>query len=154
MNEAVSRTIVEEFYAAFNSRDANRIAAFLADDVVWNVYGPPEVMQVCGQWRGKAAVIDRFARVIPRIIETTRLETDCLLVDGDHSALFGRVTSKQRPSGRIISHRCGHFVTWRGGKIVSFRVINDSLDAVEQFIGHRIDLSADMDARESDIVAI
>ena len=154
MNDAVPRATAEAFYAAYNSRDVDRIAAYLADDVVWNVYGPPEVMQVCGQWRGKAAVIDRFARVIPRIIETARIDTDCLLVDGDHSALFGRVTSKQRPSGRTISHRCGHFVTWRGGKIVSFRVINDGLDAVEQYIGHRIDLSADMDARESDIVAI
>ena len=154
MNYAVPRTVVEAFYDAYNSRDADQIAAFLDDNVEWNVYGPVEVMQVCGQWRGKAAVYDRWARTIPKVIENSRIERDCLLVDGDHSALFGRVTSRQRPSGRIISHRIAHFATWRDDKVVLFRVINDSLDAVEQFIGHRIDLSADMDASESDIVAI
>jgi ketosteroid isomerase-like protein len=154
MKYAVPRTVVEAFYEAHASRDAARIAAFLDDNVEWNVYGPVEVMQVCGQWLGKAAVYDRFAHAIPKFIENSRFERDCLLVDGDGSAVFGRVTSKQRPSGRIISHRSAHFATWRDDKVVMFRVINDSLDAVEQFLGHRIDLSADMEARESDIVAI
>lgn len=154
MNYVVPRAVVEAFYEAYASRDPLRIAEFLDDNVEWNVYGPVDVMQVCGRWRGKAAVIDRWTRTIPKVIETSRIERDCLLVDGEHSALYGRVTSKQRSTGRIISHRCAHFAAWRDGKIVSFRVISDSLDAVEQFIGHRIDLSADMDANESDIVAI
>jgi ketosteroid isomerase-like protein len=154
MNYAVSRAVVEAFYEAYSSRDPERIAAFLDDNIEWSVYGPVEVMQVCGQWLGKAAVYDRWARTIPKAIENSRFERECLLVDGDHSALFGRVTSRQRASGRIISHRAAHFVTWHDDKVVTFRVINDSLDAVEQFIGHRIDLSADMDATEVDIVAI
>lgn len=154
MNYAVPRSVVEAFYDAYASRDPGRIELFLDDHVEWSVYGPVEVMQVCGQWLGKAAVIDRWTSIIPKVIETSRFERECLLVDGDHSALFGRVTSKQRASGRIISHRAAHFVTWRDDRIVTFRVINDSLDAVEQFIGHRIDLSPDIDANESDIVAI
>jgi ketosteroid isomerase-like protein len=154
MSYVVPRTTVEAFYEAYISRDPERIAEFLDDNVEWNVYGPVEVMQVCGHWRGKAAVIDRFARTVPKVIEFMRLDQELLLVDADHSALFGRVTSRHRSDGRIISHRVAHFVTYRDGKVISFRVINDSLDAAEQFIGHRIDLSADADASESDIFAI
>lgn len=154
MSYVVPRATVEAFYDAYASRDAARIAEFLDDNVEWNVYGPVEVMQVCGQWRGKAAVIDRFARTVPKQIQFIRLDKELLVVDADHSAMFGRITSRLRSDGRIISHRVAHFVTYRDGKVVSFRVINDSLDAAEQFIGHRIDLSADADANESDIFAI
>lgn len=154
MSHVVARAVVEAFYQAYESRDAQRIGAFVDDDVEWSVFGPADVMQVCGQWRGKAAVIERFARTVPKVVQFVGLERESLLVDGDHSAMFGRVTSRQRPSGRIISHRVAHFVTWRDDKVVCFRVINDSLDAVEQFIGHRIDLSADADPSQTDLVAL
>jgi ketosteroid isomerase-like protein len=152
MSDVAARAVVEKFYQAYDTRDPQRISAFLDNDVEWNVYGPIEAMQVCGQWRGKAAVIDRFTREIPDVLDKSVFERDCLLVDGGQSAAFGHVTSRQRKTGRIISHRCAHFIAWRDDKILSFRCINDGLDAVEQFLGHRIDLSAD--ASESDIVAI
>lgn len=142
MTHPVSRTVVEGFYQAYDSRDPQRIAAFLDDDVEWDVFGPSAVMQVCGQWRGKAAVVERFASQVPRVIEFKRLDRDCLLVDDDRAAMNGRVTSRHRASGRTISRRVAHFIRFRDGKIVSFRAINDTLDAAEQFIGHAIDLGA------------
>jgi ketosteroid isomerase-like protein len=154
MSYSVSRAVVDAFYEAHGSRDAERIGAFVDDDVEWSVYGPVEVMQVCGLWRGKAAVIDRWARAIPKVIESSRFERERFLIDGDQSAVFGRVTSKHRPSGRIISHRCAHFITWRADTVMTFRVLNDSLDAAEQFIGRRIDLSDDAAQAAGDIVAL
>jgi ketosteroid isomerase-like protein len=141
MNDPVSRSVVDSFYQAYESRDAKRIGDFLDDHVEWDVFGPVEVMQICGRWRGKAAVIDRFARVVPQLIEFKKFEASCMLVDGDQSAVCGQITSRHRASGRIISHRVAHFVRYRAGKVISFRAINDTLDAAEQFIGHRIDLS-------------
>lgn len=140
MIEPVSRAVVEAFYEAYRSRDPQRIAEFLDDDVEWHIGGPATVMQVCGLWRGKAAVIDRFARIVPQIIVFKRLETECLLVDGDRSALFGRIVCRHIASGRIISHRIAHFVRYRAGKVTSLFAVNDSLDAAEQYIGHPIDL--------------
>jgi hypothetical protein len=98
-------------------------------------------MQVCGSWRGKAAVVDRFARIVPQIIVFKALETKWLLVDGDNSALIGRITCLHRPTGRLIAHRVAHFVRYRHDKVVFFHAINDSLDAAEQFLGHRINLA-------------
>lgn len=142
MTHPVSRSLVEDFYRAYESRDPQRICAFLDDHVEWDVFGPAAVMQVCGQWRGKAAVMDRFASLVPRIVEFKRLDRDCLLVDGDRAAMNGHVTCRHCESGRIISHRVAHFIHFRDGKVVSFRAINDTLDAAEQFIGHAIDLGA------------
>jgi ketosteroid isomerase-like protein len=150
MTSPVSRAVVDEFYAAYISRDPQRIGATLDDDVEWHVAGPVEVMLVCGFWRGKAAVMDRFARVVPQIIEFKSLDIESLLVDGDRSAMFGRIHCLQRATGRTISHRVAHIVRYRDDKIVYFRVINDSLDAAEQYVGHRIDLKGDAPVAPSD----
>jgi ketosteroid isomerase-like protein len=156
MTNPVSRAEVEAFYQAYISRDPERIGEFLDDNVEWYIAGPVEVMLICGSWRGKAAVIDRFARHIPQIIEFKGLDIECLLVDGDRSALFGQLRSRHRKSGRMICHRVAQFARYRDGKVISFRVINDSLDAAEQFIGHHIDLSADADKGtiDSELIAI
>lgn len=145
MTEAVSRATVEAFYESYMSRDPERIGAFLDDDVEWHVGGPVEVMVVCGAWRGKDAVIDRFRSQVPKVIQFKKLDIEALLVDGCTSAMFGRISSIHRATGRVISHRVSHLARYRDGKVTHFRVINDSLDAAEQFVGHRIDLHSDPD---------
>lgn len=154
MSEAVSRTAVEAFYQAYVSRDPERIGACLDENVEWHVGGPVDVMHICGTWRGKQAVIDRFRNVVPKIVKFKNLEIESLLVDGDTSAMFGRISSIHRSSGRLICHRASHLVRYRNGKVVSFRVINDSLDAVEQYVGHRIDLMSDPDDGVGDLIAV
>jgi ketosteroid isomerase-like protein len=154
MNEAVPRTAVEAFYEAFISRDPERIGACLDDNVEWHVGGSVDAMQICGTWRGKAAVIDRFTNLVPRVIKFKKLEIDSLLVDGDSSAMFGRISSIHRASGRLICHRASHIARYRNGKVISFRVINDSLDAAEQYVGHRIDVFADPDCGQGDLIAV
>lgn len=154
MSEAVSRATVKAFYEAYVSRDPERIGACLADDVEWHVGGPVEVMVVCGTWRGKAAVIDRFRSQVPKVIQFKKLDIEALLVDGCSSAMFGRVASIHRATGRVISHRVSHLAHFRDGKVVHFRVINDSLDAAEQFVGHRIDLHTDPDGDCGGLIAV
>ena len=42
--------------------------------------------------------------------------------------------------GRVISYRLAHFVRFRAGKIVRNLSIIDSFDAVEQVLGHPLDV--------------
>lgn len=154
MTAPVARSVVEAFYEAYISRDPQRIGALLDDDVEWQVSGPVEVMQVCGHWQGKAAVIDRFERQVPKIIEFRSLHIDHLLVDGDYSAMFGRITCVQRHTGRLISHRVAQIARYHDGKVIDFRVINDSLDAAEQYIGHPIDLTAASASARDDVISV
>jgi len=153
MSEAVSRMAVEAFYQAYMSRDPERIGACLDENVEWYVGGPVDVMAVCGSWRGKAAVMDRF-RQMPKIVQFRKLEIESLLVDGDSSAMFGRISSIHRASGRLICHRVAQNARYRDGKVVSFRVINDTFDAAEQYVGHRIDLTSDPDGGMGDLIAV
>lgn len=153
MNSPVSRAVVDEFYSAYMSRDAARIGACLDDDVEWHVAGPVEIMQVCGYWRGKAAVIDRFARIVPTIVKFKSLDIESLLVDGDMSAMFGRIHCTHVASGRSICHRVAHIVRYRDGKVFFYRVINDSLDAAEQYVGHRLTEDATL-APSDDFVVV
>lgn len=154
MAYAVSRDTVEAFYRTYVSRDAARIGDWLDDDVEWIVAGPVEVMHVCGYWRGKAAVIERFATQIPKIIRFKGLEIEGLLVDGDRSAMFGRVSCVHVQSDRSICHRVAHLVRYRNDKVISLRVINDTLDAAEQYVGHHIPLTDDMAAHHDDLIAV
>jgi ketosteroid isomerase-like protein len=156
MTYAVSRAAVNAFYDAYLSRDAQRIGALVDENVEWSVIGPSDVMQVCGVWRGRAAVIDRFARAVPPIVDMIQLSTECLLVDGAYSALSGRITCRHVPSGRTITHRVAHFIRYRNDKALSVRILNDSLDAAQQFVGHSIMPVEDAPplAGESDLIAI
>jgi ketosteroid isomerase-like protein len=154
MTEAVSRHIVDAFYAAYRSRDPERVGALLDENVEWYVGGPIEVMGVCGSWRGKAAVMNWLTRIVPPIVQFKSLEIESLLVDGDSSALFGCIACIHRKSGRLIRHRVAHNARYRNGKVVYFRVVNDTLDAAEQFIGHRIDFSVESESAFPDLIAV
>lgn len=154
MTEAIPRAVVEAFYQAYRSRDPERIGMFVDDDVDWASAGPVEVMRFCGAWRGKAAVMDRFRSVLPQVINFKSLDIEALLVDGDRSAMFGRIASTHIETGRLICHRTAHLARYRGGKVFHYRVTNDSLDAAEQFVGHRLDLSSDPDEGAGDLIAV
>jgi len=140
MTEPVSRATVEAFYSAYTSRDPHRIGAMLDDAVEWHVTGPCEAISVCGVWRGKDAVIERFTKVVPQILTVKGIRIDHLLVDGDSSAMFGRITSLLHATDRVIAHGFAQIARYRNGKVVYFSVINDSFDAAEQFLGHRLNL--------------
>lgn len=154
MAQAVPRHVVEDFYRVYILRDAQAIGAAVTDDVEWVVNGPVDVMQVCGVWHGKAAVIERFATQIPKIIDFKSLEIESLLVDGDRSAMFGRISCVHRQTGRHICHRVAHLAHYRDGKVCGLRVMNDSLDAAEQYVGHHIELTTDAPTMTDDLIAL
>jgi ketosteroid isomerase-like protein len=148
------RATVDAFYRAYATQDPEQIGAVITDDVEWHVAGPVDVMQVAGFWRGKAAVIDRFARVVPRHVKWKSLNIENLLVDGSSSAMFGRISCVHLRTGREICHRTAHIAHYRDGKVFFFRVINDSLDAAEQYVGHRIHLTDDAPPLGGDLFAV
>lgn len=154
MTHSVPRRIVEAFYQAYVSRDPDRIGACLHDEVEWLVTGPVEVMQVCGHWHGKTAVIDRFARQVPQVIGFRDLQIEQLLVDGEASAMCGRIVCVHRRTGRLISHRVAHFVRYCDEKVISFLAINDSLDAAEQFMDRRVDFPGPVEPSDGDLIVI
>jgi hypothetical protein len=91
---------------------------------------------------------------MPKIIKFKRLEIESLLVDGDSSAMFGRISCIHVPSGRSICHRVSHLVRYHDGRVVNLRVVNDSLDAAEQYVGHHIALCDEAVEPIDDLIAL
>jgi len=134
-----NRLLAEGFYCALASRDCARIAAYLSDDVDWMSIGPVEMLTFCGPRQGKAAVMEVFERLIPAVVDVTSYVTDILLVDGDRAAGLNRLTGRWHATGRVIACRLANFMRFRDGKICEYRSLMDSLAAVEEFIGQRLD---------------
>ncbi len=138
MADAVSRETVEGFYNALAKRDFDTVADYIADDIVWSISGPVDVLPFCGQRHGKAAVMDVIVNQVPAVLPARKFIPECKLIDGDRAAILGRLHGKHAVSGHTISYRISHFMRFAGGKLVEYVSVLDSFDAAEQVLGHRI----------------
>jgi len=138
MPTPISRQLVRDYFQACVSRDPERIARFLDDDVEWSLGGPVDLLPFCGQRHGKSAVIDTIVRLAPSSIRLTEMEPEELLIDGDRAASLLRLSAIHASTGRTVSYRCAQFLRFHDGKLVEFRALIDSFDAAEQVLGHPI----------------
>ena len=132
---AITRDLVEAFYAAYTARDSAAMAPFLAEDVEWTISGPVDVLPFCGSHRGRQAVLDIVDQRIPAVFTVFAFVRDKMLVDGERAATLHRISARS-PNGRVISYRVAHFFRFAGGKLVENLTLIDSFDAVEQVLGH------------------
>ncbi len=155
MTQPVPRSVVDAFYKAYAARDAAKVGEFLDDDVEWTISGPVDVLPFCGTRHGKAAVLDLIERLVPEVFRVFSFVPDAMLVDGDQVATLNRLSARRKGDGRVISYRLAHFMRFRDGKVVENVSLIDSFDAVEQVLGHTIDLQdGRMAASESNLIAI
>jgi ketosteroid isomerase-like protein len=135
---------VAAYYDAYLSRDPDRIAAVLHDQVEWSVTGPSDQFDLFGPRRGKEEVIEAMVRIIPCFFRISSFEFEHVLVQGDRVATYGQVRAHQRDTGRAIRFRFTHFMRFIDGKLIVLRAITDTFDAAEQLVGHPIDVSREM----------
>ena len=135
----VPRAVVEAFYHALATRDMDRLATFLDDQVKWTISGPVDILPFCGQRVGKNVVMNLLVRDIPTLLEGRRFVPQVMLVDGDRAAVLGKLTATKRAGGRAISYRIAHFIQFRDEKVIDYVSIIDSYDAVEQMLGYSLD---------------
>src|SRR5690606_37051830 len=132
MSDAVSPSLVQAFYQAYAKRDVAAVLDLLSDDVEWKFLGPVEIFPFCGHRRGKAAVIEHFARRMPRGFSIRRTEPDDLVIDGNRAASFSKITAVEKGSDRVLTFHCAHFVTFRDGKVIEMQSIADTFGLIEQ----------------------
>ena len=153
MADPVTRAVVEAFYRAYAAHDADKVAEFLDDDVEWTISGPVDVLPFCGTRHGKAAVLDLIERKVLEVFRIVSFVPDVMLLDGNQVATLIRLSARSR-DGRVISYRVTHFIRFRAGKVIRNLSIIDSFDAVEQVLGHPLDLH-EGDRRETcDLIAV
>jgi len=153
MSNPVPRAVVEAFYHALSVRDTETLASYLDDQVVWTISGPVDILPFCGRRVGKDVVLKLLGRDIPTLLSSRRFVPQVMLVDGDRTAVLGRLNATKRDGGRTISYRIAHFIQFRDEKVIDYVSIIDSFDAAEQMLGYSLD-AYDGYRVEGNIVAV
>jgi ketosteroid isomerase-like protein len=153
MSEPVTRATVEAFYKAYAECDGGRVGRFLDDDIELTISGPIDVLPFCGTRRGKAAVLDLIGRKMPQVFGVSSLLPEAQLIDGDRVATLMRLAAR-RADGRMVSYRLAHFIRFRDGKIVELVSLIDSFNAVEQVLGHPLDVREAQPAESEHLVTV
>lgn len=107
---------------------------------MWSITGPVDVLPFYGVRHGKAAAFELIKRDLPALFVPIVFELDAIPVDGDRVAWPFRLTARRRDDGCVISYRIMHFLRFRDGKNIENLSIIDSFNAVEQVIGHSLDV--------------
>jgi ketosteroid isomerase-like protein len=141
MSTGITRERVKGYFEACISRNPARIGSYLDDDVTWSCFGPIDLLEFCGQRRGKAVVVDAIVRLAPAVIRATGMELEEVVIEDDRVATFMRISAVHLATGRTVSYRCAQFMRFRNDKLVEFRALIDSLDAAEQVLGHPIEVA-------------
>ncbi|MET0279454.1 MAG: nuclear transport factor 2 family protein [Pseudorhodoplanes sp.] len=140
MTDHPMRGFGRAFRDAFAANDAERVAAYLDDQIDWTVFGPVDLFPLFGHRRGKQAVLEMLREATPRI-SLNGSDTERTLVDGDHAATMLRVSVRDLRSHRILVLRLALFAQFTDGKLITLRAVFDSFDAAEQALGRHIDIS-------------
>ncbi|WP_322514224.1 nuclear transport factor 2 family protein [Rhodopseudomonas palustris] len=126
-------------HRALNERRLDDLANIIDEDVDWAIYGPIDMFPFFGARHGKAAVIE-VCRQIADNIRIHRYDREAIMLGVDTSASMVRYSLTALDTNKPISLRMAQFAQFRGGKLVSMRILIDTFDLVEQAIGHPIDL--------------
>lgn len=130
---------VQALYRAYAAGDQAAVAAMIADDIDWVIYGPVAVFPFQGARQGKAAVLQVLAE-IARDYALRVYRPELVITEGDRAAVLSDVAFTQRATGRLLRMRVANFLRFSDAKLVEFREFLDSFDAVEQALGTWLEL--------------
>lgn len=120
-----TRETVAEFFRRMGTREPEQIAALFADDVDWFIPGNQEVAPWVGR-RGTRAEVADFYRLLFAAVTPLGFELQHLLVDGEVAIATGEFASRMNRTGRVLESLFSIDFTVRDGRIVRYRLMEDS----------------------------
>ena len=124
-------------HRAINERQADDLEALLDEEIEWVLYGPVDLFPFFGARRGKAAVLE-VIRQIADNVRVHRFDRESIMLGVDSASSMMRYSLTALDSNKPINLRIAHFAQFRAGRLISFRVLVDTLDLVEQTNGDPI----------------
>jgi ketosteroid isomerase-like protein len=120
---------VREALQAFNRGDFDRLASFLAEDVVWHVGGSHELS---GDYRGREAALAYCAEAYALAGGTLHGEPLEILVSERHAGVFNRVTGEY--GGRKFDAVLAQAIRFDDeGRWAEYWALADEQDEVDAF---------------------
>lgn len=129
MSEQANIDFIKQCYDAYMKADAPRLLSYMAPDVVWEIPEMPG-MAFSGKRTGHAEVAE-FFRLVAEGQELRRFEPQEFFAHGDRVVVLGTNDWTIRANGVDLSADWAHIFTVRDGKVVSFRQMLDTHQAVE-----------------------
>ena len=129
--ESRNVTELQGHYQAIARGDFAAVLALFADDIEFEIIGPPAIPFV-GRWRGKEQVAQAIKNNFA-LVENQQPEVQELVAQGDTVIVVARERGLYRPTGRPYDVHWVQVYTFRDGKLVRFREYFDSsamIDAV------------------------
>ena len=129
----ITRDHVLRIYEDFARARLDLLWNALDEDIDFLSHAPADIFPYLGRCRGRDEVIKTLSKVHERL-EIITFWPITVLIDGSNAALTVVISVKERLTGRSAYFLAAHFLRFRDGRIVEYRAIIDSLDAVRQLV--------------------
>ena len=132
------RERIYEIYNAFSAGDLDSLSDMFDEHVDFRSNAPREVFPYLGRLLGRAAVMQGIAE-IHREFDSIAFVPLRIVADEDQSAgIIVSIQLRQRATGRTIRLFAAHFLRFQENRIIEYRALLDTLEAVQQVLGREI----------------
>ena len=122
--------LIKDCFDAFGRGDAGFIVARVTEDVDWR--HPGTGTPYGGAYKGPQGVGQFFSK-IGAAVDVKTWEPKHVVSSGDGVVAWGAWSGTARPTGKNFKSDWGMFFGMRGGKIASFRVVEDTAQLAAAF---------------------
>jgi ketosteroid isomerase-like protein len=119
----------QEYVDAFGKGDLDALTEYFSDNVLWHVAGKH---QLSGDYRGREALFDYFAKARELSGGSLRLEPESILASDGHIAMFMRVTG-ERDGKQLDVLMAEVMKVAPDGKWTEFWAVADDQESVDKF---------------------
>ena len=131
---------IYEIYRTFSAGHLDQVADMFDERVDFISNAPVDVFPYLGHRVGKVQVM--------KALETVHAEFSAveffplkIIIDGQSAGVMVSIRLTQRTTGRLIRVFAAHFIQFKDNRIIEYRALLDTLEAVEQVLGREFDRS-------------
>ena len=123
-NIAVAQALLADIAAG---KDPEHIAALFDPELSFEIQGDDGVLPWIGFASGREAAAE-FFRDVRALTEPVLFEVEDVLGSEDRAVIVGKLASRIKKTGRVTRSQFAIILTFAGGSVVRFQVIEDSFD--------------------------
>ncbi|MBW7971382.1 nuclear transport factor 2 family protein [Bradyrhizobium sp. BR 10289] len=125
---------IRTVYEDFASGRLDRVSPLLDEDIDFLSHAPQDIFPYLGRRRGRREILNALSQVHEKL-EVIAFWPITVVVDDDQAALTVVVNVRERATRKSATFLAAHFLRLREDRIVDYRAIIDSFDAVRQLAG-------------------
>ena len=133
------RKRIYEIYEAFSAGNLDLLADAFDEQADFVTNAPTNVFPYLGRRVGRAAILKTLSAIHDEFESLTFMPI-WIVVEGDTAGAILSVNATQRTTKRVMRFFAAHFLRFRDDRIVEYRSIMDSFEAVQQLLGLEFDV--------------